>query len=158
MSKWICILGAHHPHVRKFTMKLLCLMTLCTMGAGTDIKVLEHGGKPASPLEYGLMFEDINHSGDGGMLVLAPNLIFASSKTTDGAIVTPSLSRTEPSKETSIRHQRCIHGRRLALLISRWLMHPFRYRKHCPRLSRYGLMGKLEKLSDFPTQGGGGSK
>lgn len=42
----------------------LLFSTAC---ATIDVKVLKDGGKEASPLQYGLMFEDINHSGDGGM-------------------------------------------------------------------------------------------
>ena len=40
---------------------------LVATAAAVTIRVQEDGGKEASPLTYGLMFEDISHSGDGGM-------------------------------------------------------------------------------------------
>src|SRR4051794_35576779 len=43
---------------------------LCAgLAAASAIKlnVASHGGNASSPLAYGLMFEDINHSGDGGI-------------------------------------------------------------------------------------------
>lgn len=50
-------------------MKLSSLLSLATKVAAVTISVSKDGGKDASPLQYGLMFEDINFSGDGGMYV-----------------------------------------------------------------------------------------
>ncbi|CAG9950617.1 unnamed protein product [Clonostachys rosea f. rosea IK726] len=48
-------------------MKLSSLLSLATKVAAVTISVSKDGGKDASPLQYGLMFEDINFSGDGGI-------------------------------------------------------------------------------------------
>lgn len=44
----------------------LALGLVCCATA-VDLTVSSTGGSPASPLQYGLIFEDINHSGDGGI-------------------------------------------------------------------------------------------
>lgn len=49
------------------TMKLSSLLSLATKVAAVTISVSKDGGKDASRLQYGLMFEEINFSGDGGM-------------------------------------------------------------------------------------------
>ncbi|KAI5304423.1 hypothetical protein KEM56_006508 [Ascosphaera pollenicola] len=41
-----------------------CLSTVTT---AIDLKVASSGGNKTSPLMYGIIFEDINHSGDGGL-------------------------------------------------------------------------------------------
>ena len=43
---------------------VLSLVQYCI---AVDLTVNNSGGSPASPLQYGLIFEDINHSGDGGI-------------------------------------------------------------------------------------------
>ncbi|KAH8804445.1 glycoside hydrolase superfamily [Xylogone sp. PMI_703] len=47
------------------------LLTIVSFFAGlsyaVNLKVANHGGNASSPLMYGIMFEDINHSGDGGI-------------------------------------------------------------------------------------------
>ena len=51
-------------------MKLHYLATASTfssIAAAVDLTVASSGGHPFSPLGYGLIFEDINHSGDGGI-------------------------------------------------------------------------------------------
>ncbi|CAG9997193.1 unnamed protein product, partial [Clonostachys byssicola] len=48
-------------------MKLSSLLSLATKVAAVTISVSKDGGKDASPLQYGLMFEEINFSGDGGI-------------------------------------------------------------------------------------------
>ncbi|TLS31002.1 hypothetical protein PpBr36_02628 [Pyricularia pennisetigena] len=48
-------------------MRVLHLVGLAASAVAVTIKVSPDNGKKASPLAYGLMFEDINHSGDGGI-------------------------------------------------------------------------------------------
>jgi alpha-N-arabinofuranosidase len=46
----------------------VALVACAVAGAvAVTIDVSGSGGIPASPLQYGIMFEDINHSGDGGL-------------------------------------------------------------------------------------------
>ena len=46
----------------------LCLfLGVAGLSRAIDLTVSSTGGSPASPLGYGLIFEDINHSGDGGV-------------------------------------------------------------------------------------------
>ena len=47
----------------------LCLFSLAVLhhACGITLQVSTSGGNASSPLLYGLMFEDINHSGDGGI-------------------------------------------------------------------------------------------
>jgi alpha-N-arabinofuranosidase len=40
---------------------------LVGVGHALNLSVARHGGNASSPLMYGIMFEDINHSGDGGI-------------------------------------------------------------------------------------------
>jgi len=40
---------------------------LASIASAINLKVSSTGGNASSPLMYGLMFEDINHSGDGGI-------------------------------------------------------------------------------------------
>lgn len=47
-------------------MRVSHLVGLAASAVAVTIKVSPDNGKKASPLAYGLMFEDINHSGDGG--------------------------------------------------------------------------------------------
>jgi len=44
----------------------LRLGLLITIAQALKINVAQSGGNASSPLQYGLMFEDINQSGDGG--------------------------------------------------------------------------------------------
>lgn len=46
---------------------LSSLALLATTAYAANITVSNHGGNSSSPLMYGIMFEDINHSGDGGI-------------------------------------------------------------------------------------------
>lgn len=46
---------------------LLCLLHLLVEANALTISVSTSGGNASSPYQYGIMFEDINHSGDGGM-------------------------------------------------------------------------------------------
>ena len=48
-------------------MFLLSFLSLASIAAAINITVSGSGGNATSPLAYGLMFEDINHSGDGGI-------------------------------------------------------------------------------------------
>ena len=52
--------------MKVFSPLLLSIMAVVAVRAIT-VSVSSSGGVAASPLIYGLMFEDINHSGDGGM-------------------------------------------------------------------------------------------
>jgi alpha-N-arabinofuranosidase len=47
--------------------QLFSLPLLAIFVNAIDIQVSSTGGNASSPLMYGLMFEDINHSGDGGI-------------------------------------------------------------------------------------------
>jgi alpha-N-arabinofuranosidase len=46
---------------------LSILLGLATSAFAISLKAASSGGNASSPLSYGLMFEDINHSGDGGL-------------------------------------------------------------------------------------------
>ena len=46
---------------------LLCVLSLFPLAQGISLQVSTSGGNASSPLLYGMMFEDINHSGDGGI-------------------------------------------------------------------------------------------
>jgi len=46
---------------------LLCLPLVAGIASAISLNVSATGGNASSPLMYGLMFEDINHSGDGGI-------------------------------------------------------------------------------------------
>ena len=46
---------------------LLGILAFARLGSAINLKVSATGGNVTSPLMYGLMFEDINHSGDGGV-------------------------------------------------------------------------------------------
>ena len=43
------------------------LVAAAALVSAIDVKVSSENGIKASPLQYGMMFEDINASGDGGM-------------------------------------------------------------------------------------------
>jgi alpha-N-arabinofuranosidase len=59
---------------------LLGLLGLARLGSAINLTVAATGGNVTSPLMYGLMFEDINHSGDGGVYAeLIPNRAFQGS-------------------------------------------------------------------------------
>lgn len=47
------------------TISALALAATClsTLAAAVDLKVASSGGNKTSPLMYGIIFEDINHSG-----------------------------------------------------------------------------------------------
>lgn len=45
----------------------LSLPLLASAVAAVSLSVASSGGNSTSGYQYGLMFEDINHSGDGGM-------------------------------------------------------------------------------------------
>jgi alpha-N-arabinofuranosidase len=47
--------------------QLYSLPFLASFAGAISLKVASTGGNASSPLMYGLMFEDINHSGDGGI-------------------------------------------------------------------------------------------
>jgi alpha-N-arabinofuranosidase len=47
--------------------QFLSFLPLALCASAIDIQVSSTGGNASSPLMYGLMFEDINHSGDGGI-------------------------------------------------------------------------------------------
>lgn len=50
------------------TMKHILSLAFSVVAANAvSVSVSGAGGFAASPLMYGLMFEDISHSGDGGM-------------------------------------------------------------------------------------------
>jgi alpha-N-arabinofuranosidase len=56
------------------------LLALARLGSAINLTVSAKGGNVTSPLMYGLMFEDINHSGDGGVYAeLIPNRAFQGS-------------------------------------------------------------------------------
>lgn len=46
---------------------LLTVPLLAGIASAINLKVASSGGNASSPLTYGAMFEDINHSGDGGI-------------------------------------------------------------------------------------------
>jgi len=48
-------------------MLFLSIGLLASVASAINLKVASSGGNASSPLAYGLMFEDINHSGDGGI-------------------------------------------------------------------------------------------
>lgn len=48
-------------------LSLLSLFLLAGAVSAVTISVAPSGGNATSGYQYGLMFEDINHSGDGGM-------------------------------------------------------------------------------------------
>lgn len=43
------------------------VLGLVGVAAGVSLSVASTGGNATSPFQYGIMFEDISHSGDGGM-------------------------------------------------------------------------------------------
>lgn len=47
--------------------RLISLFSLGSVATAINLTVSSSGGNASSPLTYGLMFEDINHSGDGGI-------------------------------------------------------------------------------------------
>ena len=47
--------------------RLLAIPFLAGVASAINLSVASSGGNASSPLAYGLMFEDINHSGDGGI-------------------------------------------------------------------------------------------
>jgi alpha-N-arabinofuranosidase len=51
----------------KMIPQLFSLPFLAGVSSAINLKVSSIGGNASSPLMYGLMFEDINHSGDGGI-------------------------------------------------------------------------------------------
>jgi alpha-N-arabinofuranosidase len=51
----------------KMLPSLFTLSLLAGFAHGINLTVASSGGNASSPLTYGLMFEDINHSGDGGI-------------------------------------------------------------------------------------------
>lgn len=46
---------------------LSCIAALATTSLAVSLTVKSTGGNATSPYAYGLMFEDINNSGDGGV-------------------------------------------------------------------------------------------
>ena len=50
-----------------FSIHLLVIPLLADIANAINLSVASSGGNASSPLTYGLMFEDINHSGDGGI-------------------------------------------------------------------------------------------
>jgi hypothetical protein len=48
-------------------LQIFSLPFLAGIASAINLKVSSTGGNASSPLMYGLMFEDINHSGDGGI-------------------------------------------------------------------------------------------
>jgi alpha-N-arabinofuranosidase len=57
-------------------------LSLLGMTNALDLTVSSQGGNASSPLMYGLMYEDINHSGDGGIYAeLIQNRAFQGSRT-----------------------------------------------------------------------------
>lgn len=50
-----------------FSSQLIAIGLLATVGSAINITVSATGGNLTSPLQYGIMFEDINYSGDGGI-------------------------------------------------------------------------------------------
>ena len=64
---------------------LVFLTSLVAATQAIKVSVGSSGGKAVSPLQYGAMFEDINHSGEGGLYAeLVQNRAF------QGAIGSPS--------------------------------------------------------------------
>lgn len=60
---------------------LFGLLAFAGLGSSINLTVAATGGNVTSPLMYGLMFEDINHSGDGGVYAeLIPNRAFQGSR------------------------------------------------------------------------------
>lgn len=114
-------------------MRLLLPLALATLAAGIDIKVLKNGGTKASTLEYGLMFEDINHSGDGGMLVI---FFLPFEKVTNVGVAMLNSSKIELSKGMNTHHRRCIHGKHSVLPVFHCSTRPRHSQKHCRPLSK----------------------
>lgn len=48
-------------------LKILSVSALAAAARAVTISVASSGGNATSPYQYGLMFEDINNSGDGGV-------------------------------------------------------------------------------------------
>ncbi len=60
---------------------LLRACTLAAAATAVEFTVRSSGGNATSPYQYGLMFEDINHSGDGGVYAeLVSNRAFQGNK------------------------------------------------------------------------------
>lgn len=51
-------------------LSILSLPLLAGAVSAVTLSVASSGGNATSGYQYGLMFEDINHSGDGGMSVV----------------------------------------------------------------------------------------
>jgi alpha-N-arabinofuranosidase len=50
-----------------FSLRALSLLALTGAAAAVTLSVANSGGNDTSPYMYGIMFEDINQSGDGGL-------------------------------------------------------------------------------------------
>lgn len=71
----------------KMFAKSLLTLGLALAAQAVEITVKSTGGNATSPLQYGIMFEDINNSGDGGVYAeLVQNRAFQGS----GVSSTPS--------------------------------------------------------------------
>lgn len=51
------------------SLRTLSLLGLAGAAAAVTLSVGNSGGNATSPYAYGIMFEDINHGGDGGLYV-----------------------------------------------------------------------------------------
>jgi alpha-N-arabinofuranosidase len=49
------------------SLRALSLLGLAGAAAAVSVSVANSGGNATSPYMYGIMFEDINQSGDGGL-------------------------------------------------------------------------------------------
>jgi alpha-N-arabinofuranosidase len=49
------------------SLRALSLLGLAGAAAAVSVSVASSGGNATSPYMYGIMFEDINQSGDGGL-------------------------------------------------------------------------------------------
>ena len=77
---------------------ILKFSLLIRVASAISLQVASSGGNASSPLAYGLMFEDINHSGDGGIYAeLIQNRAFQGS-----AVHPPTLDPWTPVGEATL--------------------------------------------------------
>jgi len=77
---------------------ILKFSLLVRIASAINLQVASSGGNASSPLAYGLMFEDINHSGDGGIYAeLIQNRAFQGS-----AVHPPTLDPWTPIGDASL--------------------------------------------------------
>lgn len=64
---YIAIPDAFAAHGRMVPLSLCALSALAVAAQALTLTVASDGGNATSGMQYGIMFEDINHSGDGGI-------------------------------------------------------------------------------------------